>query len=223
MKFKQQFVIITVAIVTLGCEWPKCFVREAASPSNEAIIRGAGLPEEDVLSRLIFAEGLSTGMQTHPECVKESAVLFESIGWGVLNRVRMSQFSPRWKFKYGDGILGVVFKRGQFNPAVSARSRFSEIFLCPGKDPSRKDLYCEASKITHRLLASPPGNNPLLQEPWEKKNGVSLINQFYYPLSEQATNPPPVWADPKRKVRNLIFSGEALPENCLWFFRNETN
>lgn len=81
---------------------------------------------------------------------------------------------------YGCGISGVIFKEGQFNPAVSKRPQFSREFLCPS-DPARWHM---AEQGVRQALAG--SENPFIETPWEKEHGLSLVVGFYYPGSVQA-------------------------------------
>ena len=102
---------------------PKCLARDP-SDTVEYVAAKAKFSPAELLARLVYAEALSTGIGDDP-------LVHEAIAWGVMNRVRLAERSESAKRSYGSGIRGVVFKKGQFNPAVSPRSPFSKDFLCP--------------------------------------------------------------------------------------------
>lgn len=196
-----------------GTGQPVC-LKLAGEQSPEQVIQLAQITDQEVLTRLVFAEGLSTGFQKAPECERLGAEIFQAIAWGVMNRVRLAEKSPRLAKKYGTGLRGVVFKPGQFNPAVSRKSRFSRLFLCPTESKAFEKDWANASQAASRSLSSNQGN-PFIQTEWEKRTELSLVTHFYYPRSEQATRVPPPWADPSRATKTGVDS------RCIWFFRLE--
>jgi len=169
-------------------------------------IKGEG--DLETLTRLVLAEGISTA------CLegRESEV-FGSIAWGVMNRVLLSEHYPKLARQFGRGVQGVIFKPGQFNPAVSKRSRFAAYFTCPLKAPEASRLWPLALQAASQALNSPE-KNPFVETAWEKEQGLSLVTHFYYPRSEQATVPPPAWASPKSKTL-----AKNLGPGCVQFFR----
>ena len=159
-------------------------------PACVASVEGlAGVSDRELLARLVFAEGMSTGVGRVKEC--READVFSRIAQGVLSRVALAP-------KFGRGVRGVIFRKGQFNPAVSKRSRFSRAFLCPTEWPGYVQYWSFA------LGAAAAG-------PEARFSGVT---HFYYPKSEQATARPPGWAD----VRGKAYAPE-LSDACVWFFR----
>lgn len=181
--------------------------------SKGACLQGEG--ERDLLARLVLAEGLSTG------CPKMEPVIFKAIAWGTLNRVRLAERSQRWEKKFGRGVRGVIFHPGQFNPAVSKKSPFSRLFLCPEGDEQGKIFWPWALEAADTALKGPIDKNPFLETDWEKKNQLSLVAHFYYPKSSQATSKPPVWTQSQPFLKNVIIDNVPLPTDCLWFFRLE--
>jgi hypothetical protein len=104
-----------------------------------------------------------------------------------MNRVRLAASCPMAQQAYGRGIPGVIFKKGQFNPAVSGKSPFSKEFLCP----SSISRWHMAGKAARQALTC--RDNPFIQTPWEKAHGLSLVVNFYYPQSIQAKAPLAPW------------------------------
>jgi hypothetical protein len=158
---------------------PACLA-VAEGESIEATVRRHAPGEPELLARLVHAEGRSTG---HPR----DPLVYEGIAWGEKTRVRLAARSPTLRRRYGDGLAGVVFRKGQFNPAVSPRSRFSRELLCPS-DPATWRL---AETAAARALAGK--GNPFVQTGWERRHGLSLVVNFYYPASEQARGPHAPW------------------------------
>jgi hypothetical protein len=128
----------------------------------------------------------------------DDPLVYAGIAWGVMNRVRLSAVSARARRDYGSGVVGVIFKPQQFNPAVSLKSAFSREFLCP-RDAGRWRLALEAAR---QALAGT--DNPFIQTPWERQQGLSLVVNFYYPQSVQARGPLAPWEE----SRALRFIGD---------------
>jgi len=165
----------------------------------ETSVRAAGISDAELLARLVYAETASTGFP-------DNRPVYEAIAWGVMNRVRLGDASPSMQKVYGRGIWGVIFKKGQFNPAVSKKSPFSREFLCP-RDPHRWSMAQAAaqSAINGQI-------NPFIATSWEKKHGISLVVNFYYPRSVQAKKPLAPW----EAVKGLQFIGDvSIGEDLL--------
>lgn len=162
-----------------AAELPACLSR-AAGEAPHAAVMAVQPAEEELLARLAYAEGRSTGFA-------DDQRVYRGIAWGVMNRVRLSEGSAIARRQYGSGVAGVIFKPQQFNPAVSARSPFARDFLCP-QDPARWQLAVDAARAALRGL-----DNPLLLTPWERRHGRSLVVNFYYPESPQARGPLAPW------------------------------
>lgn len=175
--------------VTAG-ELPAC-LQLGKSPTVQSVIEGNRIAQEEVLTRLVYAESISTGYA-------DDQAVYEAIAWGVMNRVRLSEACPSKERIYGQGIKGVIFKEGQFNPAVSKRSQFSKEFMCPS-DPARWHM---AEQAARKALAG--SGNPFIETLWEKEHGISLVVGFYYPHSIQAKTPLAPW----EKNRALKFIGD---------------
>jgi len=186
---------------------PVCLTCDGC-PSIESLIAASKVAERELLSRLVYAESASTGSADDPN-------VYEAIAWGVMNRVRLGEASGSMRGVYGEGVRGVIFKKGQFNPAVSRRSQFSKEFLCPRSAP-RWAMACRAAEV-----ALNGSDNPFIQTPWEKEHGVSLVVNFYYPLSVQAKAPTAPWESSRglRFIGDVLINGQVLPSEQVRFYR----
>jgi hypothetical protein len=168
-----------------ACLWPH------TETSTESLVASPSINDQELLARLVYAEGLSTSFG-------DDHLVYDAIAWGVMNRVRLGERSRSMQCTYGLGIRGVIFKKGQFNPAISKRSQFSKEFLCP-KHAARWNMAKNASETAIK------GNgNPFIQTPWEKRNNLSLVVNFYYPQSIQAKGRLAPWEGNK----SLTFIGD---------------
>ncbi|MDG4548957.1 MAG: cell wall hydrolase [Candidatus Contendobacter sp.] len=181
----------------VAADLPACLTRAADETTRSAVMK-ISPADEELLARLAYAEGRSTGFADDPR-------VYRGIAWGVMNRVRLSETSAVARRQYGDGVAGVIFQPKQFNPAVSLRSPFSNDFLCP-QDPTRWRLAVDAA---HAALRG--RDNPFIQTPWERQSGRSLVVNFYYPQSSQALGPLAPWED----SRTLRFIGDPDPGGSL--------
>jgi hypothetical protein len=192
--------------------------------SIQSFMNAVEVKEKELLTRLIFAEGLSTNFSSHEECKEKGPEIFEAIAWGVMSRVRMGEYSEKWSKKYGKGIKGVIFKKNQFNPAISKRSKYSHFFMCPQKSDDWKKFWGWA-KIASTTVIQNPHKSPFIESKWEKKKLISTVSHFYYPLSKQATKSPPKWANKKKHGSKLVYdlniNLKRIPEKCIMFFRHE--
>jgi hypothetical protein len=195
------------ALSGAAADVPKCLARDA-SDSVEFLAAKAKLTQKELLARLVYAEALSTGIGDDP-------LVHEAIAWGVMNRVRLAERSESMKKSYGSGIRGVVFKKGQFNPAVSPRSPFSRDFLCP-KERAIWRLSLEAAG---KAMAGE--KNPFIQTSWEQGNNLSLVVNFYYPKSIQAKGPYPPWEDGGglEFIGDVMIGDKMLPAEHIRFYR----
>lgn len=169
---------------------PEC-LELGTAPTVEAAVASSKADDHELLARLVYAEAASTGFQDDP-------AVYEAIAWGVMNRVRLAAASASKRRIYGTGIRGVIFRKGQFNPAVSKKSQFSKEFVCP-KDRIRWHMAVQAAQRAIR-----GEGNPFMQTPWEMQHGLSLVTGFYYPGSVQATGPLAPW----EKSAALEFIGD---------------
>jgi len=204
----RAFLAALVALpVTAAADLPACLAA-AEGETIQGVVRRHAPTDRELLARLAHAEGQSTGHPNDP-------LVYEAIAWGVMNRVRLAERSPTLRRRYGAGLAGVVFRKGQFNPAVSPRSRFSRELLCPS-DPATWRL---AEMGAVRALAGEA--NPFVQTEWERRHGLSLVVNFYYPDSEQAKGPLAPWEGDA----GLQFIGDArladgvLPAGRVRFYR----
>ena len=186
---------------------PKCLTRDP-SDTVEFVVAKAKLSQKELLARLVYAEALSTGFG-------DDSLVHEAIAWGVMNRVRLAERSESMQKSYGSGIRGVVFRRGQFNPAVSTKSPFSRDFLCPKERAIWRLAFTSAGK------AMAGERNPLIQTPWEQENNLSLVVNFYYPKSIQAKGPYPPWegSGGLEFIGDVLIGDKLLPAEHIRFYR----
>lgn len=188
---------------------PECTM-VVSGESVQAALQRIGPTQSEVLARLVYAEGLATGFP-------DDALIYEGIAWGVMNRVRLGQASPSLKRRYGDGVAGVIFKKGQFNPAISPRSKFSKEFLCP-QAPARWQMAVAAAN-----KALDGSSNPFMGTAcaWEERHALSLVVNFYYPQSSQARGPLPPWEGSQELelVENVTIGGRTLSTDRIRFYR----
>ena len=182
---------------TLATELPACLHR-APDQTPRAAMRRHGPTDQELLARLAYAEGRSTGFADNPQ-------VYQGIAWGVMNRVRLSAVSAHARRQYGSGVAGVIFQPRQFNPAVSPRSAFAADFLCP-QHLARWRLAWDAAGV-----ALQGQDNPFLQTAWEQRHGYALTVNFYYPQSPQARGPLAPW----ERSLALRFIGDPPPDGTL--------
>lgn len=214
--------LVLLIVFSAIAETPKCLSQVKKSTLTQ--IEDEMIPDKEILTRLIFAEGISTNYASHNDCKEKGSEIFEAIGWGVMARVRMGEFDNSWANKYGKTIKEVIFKQGQFNPAISKKSRFANYFKCPQKAPEWKKHWSWASSAARTVIDN-QHESPFIKSKWEKKFVIPLVSHFYYPLSTQATKVPPKWADRKKHSRQFVselkIRNKYIPETCIWFFRHE--
>ena len=201
MAWKSRFWWLTSGLLLAGtvvaADLPACLTRAAGETTHAALMK-IQPSDQELLARLAYAEGRSTGFADDPR-------VYQGIAWGVMNRVRLGEISAAARRQYGDGVTGVIFRPKQFNPAVSLRSPFSNDFLCP-QDTARWRLAVDAAGTALRGR-----NNPFIQTPWEQRNGRSLVVNFYYPQSSQARGPLAPWEG----SRALRFIGDPSASSGL--------
>jgi hypothetical protein len=167
-----------LALLAEAFALPACHPHPSGTAPRD--ILPATATDAEVLARLVHAEAISTG---HPE----DPLVHHGIAWGAMNRVRLAAVSATAARSYGVGVRGVVFKSGQFNPAVSTTSPFADLFLCPKDDA----VWAISEAAAASALAGE--GNPLIQTAWERERGLSLVVNFYYPQSVQARGPLAPW------------------------------
>ena len=158
---------------------PSC-LRRVAEQAPQEVLLAVRPGDEELLARLVYAEARSTGFADDPRVAR-------GIAWGVMNRVRLGEVSASARRRYGSGVAGVIFQPQQFNPAVSRRSPFAAGFLCPQDAAAWRLAFAAAG------MALRGHDNPLLDTPWERRHGLSLVVNFYYPHSPQARGPLAPW------------------------------
>jgi hypothetical protein len=201
------FFCLSTALYVDAADVPKCLPR-GPSDSIEFVAAKAKLSQKELLTRLVYAEALSTGFG-------DDALVHEAIAWGVMDRVHLAERSESMKKNYGSGIQGVIFKKGQFNPAVSPRSPFSRDFMCP------KERTLWRLAVTAAGKAMSGEKNPLIQTPWEQEHGLSLVVNFYYPKSLQAKGPHPPWegSGGLEFIGDVMIGDKMLPAEHVRFYR----
>ena len=191
----------------MASELPAC-LSLTPGKTMESVLVASGVEPPELLTRLVYAESISTGLGDDP-------LVHLGIAWGVMNRARLGNLSPSMQTTYGRGIQGVVFKKGQFNPAVSERSQLSREFLCP-KDVERWRLARAAAET-----ALNGKGNPFIRTPWEREHNLSLVVNFYYPQSVQAQGPLAPWEGNKalKFVGDVPMGEKVLPASRIRFYR----
>jgi hypothetical protein len=212
MKVSHILILITTLLTYfLPDAWaqdkPACLCCEGSS-TIASVVAASGIADKEVLARLVYAESSSTGYA-------DNLNVYVAIAWGVMNRVRLSQVSPSRIGLYGSGIRGVIFKKGQFNPAVSKSSPFSRYFLCP-HNSARWGMASYAAG-----MAMKGEGNPFIQTPWEREHGISLVVNFYYPCSIQAKTHLAPWEETKgmKFIGDVLIDGKILPSTQVRFYR----
>lgn len=188
---------LLLSAVAITAELPTCQVRAVGETTRTALMK-IQPADGELLARLAYAEGRSTGFADDPR-------VYQGIAWGVMNRVRLSEISATSRRQYGRGVAGVIFQPHQFNPAVSLRSSFAKDFLCP-KDLTHWRLAVDAARTAQRGQ-----DNPFIQTPWEQRHGRALVVNFYYPRSSQARSSLAPW----ESSRTLRFIGDPFPSDRL--------
>lgn len=198
---------LLLAGTAVAADLPVCLTR-AADETPRAAVMKVQPTDEELLARLVYAEGRSTGFADDPR-------VYQGIAWGVMNRVRLSAVSASARRQYGGGVAGVIFQPKQFNPAVSPRSAFSRDFLCP-RDAGRWQLAMDAARV-----ALGGRDNPFIQTPWERQRGLSLVVNFYYPQSSQARGPLAPWEGSRalRFIGDVSIDGDVPSAERIRFYR----
>ncbi len=204
-----QWALIVILLVPglCGAQVPVCLAPDPALTIESGMAR-AGVGDKELLARLVYAEAASTGFP-------DDAAVYEAIAWGVMNRVRLGEASASMRSLYGRGVRGVIFRKGQFNPAVSPRSRFSRMFLCP-ENPRRWAIALAAAQAALR-----GEDNPFIATTWEKEHGLSLVVNFYYPCSTQAKGSHAPWekSGVLRFTGDVTVGGRLLGADRVRFYR----
>lgn len=185
---------LLAAHAAVADDLPSC-LRRVAEQAPRDVLLAVQPSDAELLARLVYAEARSTGFADDPRVAR-------GIAWGAMNRVRLAEVSASARRRYGSGVAGVIFQPQQFNPAVSRRSPFAADFLCP-QDAAAWRLAVAAAGMALR-----GHGNPLLDTAWERRHGLSLVVNFYYPHSPQARGPLAPWED----SAGLRFIGE--PESA---------
>ena len=204
---RMIFLLIAMSSPALAGVFPACLPSNPGT-STESIIASHYIADQELLARLVYAEAWSTGFP-------DDQAVYDGIAWGVINRVRLGEYAQNFQHTYGRGVRGVIFKKGQFNPAISKRSPFAKGFLCPDH-PGRWGMAKSAAE-----KAVKGEGNPFIRTPWEKRNGLSLVVHFYYPQSIQAKGPFAPWERSKslQFIGDVLIDGRQLPARIVRFYR----
>jgi len=201
------FLFLVLSNSGFAASMPACLSADPKT-SVESTVVAKNISDQELLARLVYAEALSTGFA-------DDQLVYDAIAWGVMNRVRLGESSQSMRRAYGQGIQGVIFKKGQFNPAISKRSPFSKAFLCPDHAGHWSMAKAAAESAIKGV------NNPFIQTSWEKRNNLSLVVNFYYPQSTQAKGTLAPWEGNKSLsfVGDILIDGELLSANRIRFYR----
>jgi hypothetical protein len=204
---KTVFLLLILSSSVFAEVMPACLSSDPKA-SVESVTTANNISDQELLARLVYAEGLSTSFA-------EDQLVYDAIAWGVMNRVRLGESSQSMRHTYGQGIQGVIFKKGQFNPAISKKSPFSKTFLCP----DHAKHWSMAKGAAERAIKGV--NNPFIQSLWEKRNGLSLVVNFYYPKSIQAKGTLAPWEGNKSLsfIGDILIDGKMLSANSIRFYR----
>lgn len=154
------------------------------------------LTDQNILARLIFSEGLSTGCLNHKDCSNNSEFknnIFNKIGRGISLRIKKS-------------VYDVVFRKFQFrtsfSPKMSGKKKniYAHFFLCPEasesylKDSSIKyeDLFQSAFIAAGEVLYSQS-----IPQDYQK------VTNFFYPQSPVFGNIKPRWANDSNLIKKI--------------------
>lgn len=186
---------------------PPCLTTNHGETAQK-IMKQNDVSPKDLLARLVYAEASSTGFADNP-------LIYQAIAWGVLNRVRLADISKSMRKTFGEGIYGVIFQRGQFNPALSTKSQFHIKFICPN-EATRWRMAKSAADA-----ALEGKNNPFIQTAWEKRHNLSLVVNFYYPKSIQARGPLAPWEGNRslRFIGDVSMGETSLLSSHIRFYR----
>jgi hypothetical protein len=202
--------VLLLAQRAIGEPLPPCLAISGQDTIPSAVLKTRPSSSE-LLARLVHAEARSTGFADDDR-------VYKAIAWSVMNRVRLGEASRALRRRHGDGVAGVIFRKGQFNPALSPRSPFSREFLCP-RDTARWGWAMTAARTALR-----GAGNPFIQTAWERHHGLSLVVNFYYPRSVQARGPLPPWEGDRglRFIGDVTIEGAVLPAERIRFYRLTT-
>jgi hypothetical protein len=156
------------------------------------------LTAEDVLTRLIFAESLSTGCLRHEDCntvADFKITILTKIGWGIAKRFK-SRANEKDQAKLRNDIYDTVFKKFQFRTSFTPKMSgdreniFAQAFLCPEKiknylsevNINYLDLLKAAQEVAAQVI-----KNPIIGD-------YRFVTNFYYPKSPVFGELTPDWA-----------------------------
>lgn len=220
-----------------------CIPRTPNQSSKEAVehleqSQGTKLTEKDLLTRLVFAETLSTNYFLDPQCDGQGASIAKAIAWGVMNRVRMG--NPNW-----NSVRKAAFAPNQFAPAISSKSIFSDLFTCPNllqqdetrmnerikeqknrfenhaKKINREIFYSKYIPMTFKFAKAATEeafHGGIDKNPFVKSGVPSPVLNFYYPLSDDVKDLNPDWNRCNQPLDKVDIDGTRLNPHCARFF-----
>lgn len=191
------------------------------------------MPDEELLTRSVFAEGVSTYFYSLMECTKQSPLIFQAIAWGIKNRVDKAEKSTAHRKRFGQGIRGILFHLDQFNPSVSPNVEYSRLFACPtsyyeGRDFRGLSCHKNQKHFTKKNF----------EKYWQLAKGAAQVvmdkksvkpfqaTSFYYPLYVYSSGQQcrqykkPSWASHDKSLKNVKINGQSLSTECVWFFND---
>lgn len=197
--------LAVLVAAALAAPAPRCVERQPDQSTRDALLAEAP-DESELLARLVLAEATSTGFPEDP-------AVHRAIAWGVVNRVRLAARSATAAGWYGRGVAGVVFQPSQFNPAVSTRSRFSRLFLCPTGARGWELAVAAAAEAL-----GPTTGVAVERTSVEQAADLDGVMNFYYPSSEQARGPDAPWEGRLPRVAVTV-DGVPLDPAKVVFYR----
>lgn len=162
------------------------------------------LTAEDVLARIIFSEGLSTGCLRHEDCnnvADYKITILTKIAWGIAKRFK-NKNNLKNPEQLEKDIYDVVFQKAQFRTSFTPKMSggreniYAQAFLCPEKiknylaevNMSYLELLQAAQEVANRVI-----NNPIIGD-------YRFVTNFYYPKSPVFGELTPDWAKNNKPI-----------------------
>jgi hypothetical protein len=184
------------------------------------------LSAEDVLARLIFSEGLSTGCLRDEDCntvADFKTNILTKIGWGIAKRFK-NKNNQKNNTQLNKDIYDTVFKKLQFRTSFTPKMSgnrdniYAQAFLCPEKVKtylSEVNLnYLELLKAAQEVAAQ-VSNEDIIGD-------YRFVTNFFYPKSPVFGEITPLWAKVAKpiignkwismyNIRKTVFLNEPKP------------
>jgi hypothetical protein len=169
-----------------------------------------GMSDEEMFTRLIFAESLASQCITADNAASEkSQSIADGIAWALANRVNSKKDK-----QYGSG-RGVVTKTAQFRSSTGGCDTAKRVeFLCPEKAGTQwQTTWANAQAALHKTTS---GKNPLPQ----------VYNYFFFKHFDTSVNCAkfkgklPTWAKPENQVDGKL-PGLSKDDTCVQFFKDK--